>query len=198
MKVLVSLLLATVTASAGFAREPIAHTQVNGKPAIIFDDGFWRYDDDVGEVCTQTRKHGAICALPSEWSRLPEVDELRSGLPEFVQGEFLGEFRVLQHWDNEPLSEEDVLAFIGNQTFYDGLKGTVLLSSEGKIGKLEGGHIVISAGQHGVFAFTFADQNGRFLIARTRDQDSMIFHSGHRKAHQSFVDAIRPTSFEAP
>ena len=196
VKLLVSVFLAISFASTVFARELIAQTQVNGKPVLVFDDGFWRYDDSVGEICSQTGRHGAVCALPSEWSRLPEVDELRYGLPEFVQGEFIAEFRVLQHWGGEALSVQDALAFIGNQTLYDGLKGTVLLSASGKIGELEGGNIVMSAGQHGVFSFTFVNQDGRYLIARTRDQNSTIYHSDHRDAHQSFVDAIRPSPFE--
>lgn len=195
IKLLAFVFLAVTFASTGLARELIAHTQVNGKPALVFDDGFWRYDDSVGEICSQTGKHGAVCALPSEWSRLPDVDELRYGLPEFVQGEFIAEFRVLQHWGDEAIAVQDVLAFIGNQTFYDGLKGTVLISENGKIGDMEGGHVVVSAGQYGVYSFTFANQNGRYLIARTRDQGSTIYHSGHRDAHQSFVDAIRPAPF---
>ena len=196
MKFLLIVLLATVSASAGYARELVAETSVNGKAALIFNDGFWRYDDDVGEVCTLTGKHGAICAIPSKWSRLPDVDEQRYGLPEFVQGEFLAEFRVLQHWGTGTISMGDLSAYIRNQTTYDGLKGTVLLNSNGKIGDLEGGHVVISAGRKGVFAFTFVDQNGRFLIAQTRDQESSIYHSGHREAHQSFIDAVRPEPFE--
>lgn len=169
---------------------------MDGKAALVFDDGFWRYDDGVGEVCTPTGKHGAICALPSQWSRLPEVDELRYGLPEFVQGEFIAEFRVLQRWGSESISMGDVSAFIGNQTIYDGLKGSVLLNTFGKVSDLEGGHVVVFAGRKVVFAFTFVNQNGRYLIAQTRDQDSTIYHSGHRKAHQSFVDAMRPEPFE--
>ncbi len=196
MKLIYFALIATFAASAGSARELIARTLVNGSPVQIFDDGFWRYDDDVGDVCTPTGSYGTVCALPSVWSRLPEVDELRYGLPEFVQGEFIAEFRVLQHWGSGAISLGDVLAFIGNQTTYDGLKGTVLLSTTGKIGDLEGGHVVVSAGQYGVFAFTFANQNGRYLIAQTRDQDTTIYFSGHRTAHQSFVEAIRPEPFE--
>ncbi|MFZ7094514.1 hypothetical protein [Primorskyibacter sp. 2E233] len=198
MKLLIPLLLALISASTAFAREPIAQTEVNGKPAIIFDDGFWRYDDEVGEVCTQAGKHGAVCAFPSQWSRLPDARKRHSGGPEFVQGEFLAEFQVLQPWEGAVISETDVMAFIGNQTFYDGLKGTVVLFVDAEIGNLEGKLIVISAGQNGVFAFTYANQNGRFLIARTKDQDSTIFHSDHRNAHQSFVDAIRPEPFEKP
>lgn len=196
MKLVFFLLIMAVTASVGSARELIAHAQVDGKPVLIFDDGFWRYDDDVGEVCTVSGSQGSVCTLPSIWSRLPDTDELRYGLPVFVQGEFTAEFRVLQHWGSKPITINDVLAFIGNQTIYDGLKGTVLESTTGKLGGFEGGHVVISAGPNGVYAFTFASQNGRYLIAQTRDQDSTTYFSGHRKAHQSFVDAIRPEPFE--
>ena len=196
MKFLLIVLFAAFGASAGHARELIAETSINGKAALIFSDGFWRYGDDAGEICTPTGKHGAICALPSQWSRLPDVDEGRYGLPEFVQGEYLAEFRVLQHWGTGTISMGDLSAHLRNQTTYDGLKGTVLLNSKGKIGDLEGGHVVIFAGRKGVFAFTFVNQNGRFLIAQTRDQESSIFHSEHSKAHQSFIDAMRPEPFE--
>ena len=195
MKFLLLILFLTIGASSGHARELIAEVQVDGKEVLIFDDGFWRYSDDVGEICTLTGKHGAVCALPSKWSRLPDLDAQRHGLPEFVQGEFFAEFRVLQHWGSGTISLGDVSAYIRNQTTYDGLKGSVLLNSTGKIGDLEGGHVVVSTGRKGVFAFTFVNQNGRYLIAQTRDQGSSIYHSEHRQAHQSFIDAMRPEPF---
>ncbi|MCK0171296.1 hypothetical protein MWU53_09530 [Aliiroseovarius sp. S1123] len=196
MKLALFSLCIVLAASAASAREVIANVQVKGGPALIYDDGFWRFDDEVGEVCTPTGKHGEVCALPSVWSRLPDVDESRYDLPEFVQGEYLAEFSVLQR-RNGTLDLNNVLAFIGNQTMHDGLRGLALLSTEGSIGNLDGKHVVVSAGANGVFAFTFANQNGRFLIAQTRDQNSTIYHSGHQKAHESFVQSLYPAPFDS-
>lgn len=196
MRFLLILLVAGLSASNVCARELIANVQVDGKPALVFDDGFWRYDDAVGELCTPTQRHGAVCALPSVWSRLPETDESRSGRPEFVQGEYIADFMVFQHWGNAEIEESFVLRYIGLRTTHNGLKGSVLAREKGKIGGLDGMHIVVASQAGAVYAFTYANQNGRYLLAQTRDQGTTIYFSGHREAHQSFVDAVRPEPFE--
>ena len=177
------------------ARDEIARGIVNEKPVILFGDGFWRYDDQVGEICTVVRKQGSVCALPSVWSRLPDVDEMRYGLPEFVQGEFTAEFAALTPLGDENLGIEQLSAYLDKRVRYDGLLGTVLATEEAKLGSFEGGLLAFSMGSKGVAAFTYAFQNGRILIAKTLDQNTTLFDSRHRAAHQSFVDAIVPSEF---
>jgi hypothetical protein len=191
MRFVLLLLVATLSTSTVCARELVAHAQVNGKPALIFDDGFWRYDNDVGEVCNPAGRYGVVCALPSVWSPVPDVDELRRNRPKFMQGEYTAEFLVFYPWGDRDVKEIDVLAYIESRTTLDGLKGSLLSLDKGSIGGLEGKSIVFSAGRYGVFAFTYVNQDGRYLLAQTQDQNTTIYFSGHRKAHQSFVDAIR-------
>ncbi|MEP4036284.1 hypothetical protein [Pseudophaeobacter sp.] len=195
MRLLFSLLLSISAASIGHARELIAEIQVEGKEALIFDDGFWRYDDSVGEVCTPTLNYGSICSLPSIWSPLPKPKR-KYAFPEFVQGEFVAKFRVLQLGLHGKPTVDDVMTYIDRRTIYNGLQGAVLLDTNANFGTLEGRVIVIQAGSNGVFAFTFANQNGRYLIAETRDPTSSLYHSWHRKAHSSFVEAVRSSPFE--
>ena len=145
MRLLFFFLLSITAASIGHARELIAETQIEGKAALIFDDGFWRFDDSVGEICTPSFKHGAVCALPSKWSPLPQVEGFR-GLPEFVQGEFIAKFGALYHWGDGEASMGKISDYISKRTTYNGLQGSVLLNTDAKIGDLEGRHVVINAG----------------------------------------------------
>ncbi|WP_294228170.1 hypothetical protein [uncultured Shimia sp.] len=198
MKIYALPFLVLLAATQLSARELIGEARVDDQPVLIYDDGFWRFDDAGGEICTDAGKHGKVCALPSHWSRLPQLDMTNGARPTFIHDQIQAEFSVLQHWGNEDLTLADMTAFIRSKTTYSGLNATLLSSTESSIGEFQGGHVVVQAGAQGVLAFTFAFQNGRFLIAQTREQNTTLYHSGHKRAHQSFVDALRPAAFERP
>jgi len=197
MKVLALALALTIgVGPVARAADPLLRGEIEGKPVLLFADGFWRFDDAVGEICTRAGSHGEVCALPSDWSRLPDVDQGRAGLPEFVRDAFTAEFRVLQPFGGESLTVKNAMAFIGNQSMDNGVRGTVLSTTESAIAGFGGGQVVIASGTRGVMAFTFALQNGRLLIARTREQGTTLFSADHAAAHDSFVAALRPAPFE--
>jgi len=196
MKFACLAVVCALTAVPAMARDLMAEAEVDGTAVLIYGDGFWRFSDTAGEVCTAVQNVGEICALPSMWAPTPAFDPAVFR-PKFIADTgFVSEVNSLTPLSlDRPINSEDATAFILNRTTAGGLRGMVLRRAPGEIGGLAGETVMIGAGAH-VAAFTAVNQNGRAIIAETWQYGTTLVHGELVEAHASFLTAIALEPFE--
>ncbi len=190
-----SLLIALILALPGqaHAREVLTQSQIDGHSILFFDDGFWRYADENGPLCTPVAFVGEVCALPSQWAPFPSPldDQTR---PTFIQDTtYIAQITSLtQISEGDPITLNDVRAYILNQTTRNGVRPSVHMAETDLVEGVEWQTIpVLPAGPGGMMVFSFTFQKERAVIAFTKRPGTTLYHADHRQTHQGFLKAIR-------
>lgn len=182
-----SLILTMLGSTAG-AREILFETTYDGRSIVVYSDGYWRYSDTDGVVCTPIPRLGEVCALPSHWMPIPDPVEQRDS-PEFLHdGRYLAEANSYTPFSGLELTHETIRQYVVTAARRLGA-GAAFRPEAGAIFGIEGPSYIFQGS--GIVVFTVVEWNGRFIVARTFDPQSSLYHSGHRAAHASFTDSIR-------
>ncbi len=189
MKVCCFLIL-FVLAQAGTAqaRSQIGTGVLNGEPIILYDDGFWRYGDDAGIICTPVAQVGDICAVPSDWAYFPWLYPDPYQRPVFVRDDrFSAEANALTGTE----SLKPVAAFMLNRTMHNGLKGVPSRPTVSTWNGQQAQTVSFNKQNGQVKIFTFASFGDRVVIAETTETGTTLNTREHKAVHANFLASIR-------
>lgn len=187
---LLVMLSSTLQAGNGeILRQEIGRVTQDGEEIVLFDDGLWRFSDRNGERCTDIPDIGKFCALPSKWSRLPQL--LGQFRPTFMGGnQFSGEFYGVFAPDGYKPSAASVERMIARRTTTSGgLQGSRSRAEYLSVNGAEWHTTAVSVDGY-IKVFSVLSLPDRFIIAETGAYDATLYHSDHKAAHVAFLAAI--------
>ena len=179
--------------TASVAREVVWKGNVDGKDVVMFDGGFWRFDDSGGARCTKIAHVGDLCALPASWAPFPQTNA-KALRPRFFREGFEGFVTSLTP-TRGPIEARSINLTLSEIASVAGGPPTVLQKGSARLDDLDGQQIVYVHLDR-VMAFSIFDQNGRILIFYTETSGFTLFHKDHQTAHQDLINSVELEKFD--
>ncbi|MGX9354053.1 hypothetical protein ACS3SW_02495 [Roseobacteraceae bacterium S113] len=176
-------------------RTQIGTSEFDGKSIILFDDGFWRYDDAGGVVCTDMgRTLTQVCSLPSEWSVFPFAKpNAKPILPPFLlsaDGYFAEVSSMGAPGYKVHKGYKDIARFLLARLSRHSGRDLQTLNFESSVidGRQWLTTSVITA--RGPEVISFTEMGDMVIIGVTIDANSSLILNWHKKKHSEFLAKI--------